>query len=757
MSTASTAPRDLPSTWMGHPSGLFLLFFVEMWERFSFYGMRALLVFYMTKGFLKLDDASAYGIYGAYMALVYATPFLGGMLADRLLGTRRAVILGGMLMAAGHLLMTFEDKTAFSVALALLICGNGFFKPNISTMIGAMYPPGSTNRDGGFTIFYMGINLGAAMSPLICGYVGETFGWHYGFGLATIGMLTGLLTFVVDRKLSRVLIGLTALVTAGSMIWFHYRDPVQLVVNVPVAAALLVGAFIAISALASGGIPVNIGRAKDPGRLATPAVPMLQLQLVPFYLAVIASILLLQHVVVPRSDGALILLMVGGYVVLLPWLRADVAVYLGTAAAVPVAAILLQNTSIAGMLLVLFGGAALAFLTADAYRAERVERERMYVVLILMFFSMLFWAFFEQAGSSVNNFTDRNVDRIIGGRELTTAEVGQKLERLPITSAFLGRTIADRKWNLKLVDAAQSVARETIVTAPVGASNSQIQTAVNLAALRTVDRLLEATGETPISALTPINVPEAKLFADSPAPSGANTKSKKKPSPPSWNEKLQRAFLAKELKPTLDSVDVTNDLIGMKVGGSEVKASIFQATNAIAILILGLPLTLLWSFLAARQLEPNTAVKFSLGLLQLGLGFGAFWLGAQTCSTHGMVAVGWLLLGYALHTSGELCLSPVGLSMVTKLSPARMVSTVMGAWFLATAFSHYLAGMIAMSTGVSHGEGGGETSFPPPIETVHIYGDVFAKIAIAGCVCGIVLLILSPLLVRWMHSGENEA
>ena len=122
--------------FLGHPRGLFVLFFVEMWERFSYYGMRALLIFYMTKGFLQLGDTAAYGIYGAYTALVYATPFIGGMLADRLLGPRRAVILGGMLMAAGHLLMTIEEKTAFSVALGLLICGNGFFKPNISTMIG---------------------------------------------------------------------------------------------------------------------------------------------------------------------------------------------------------------------------------------------------------------------------------------------------------------------------------------------------------------------------------------------------------------------------------------------------------------------------------------------------------------------------------------------------------------------------------------------------------------------------------------------
>ena len=183
-------------TLFGHPAGLYTLFFAEMWERFSYYGMRALLLFYMLKGFLQYSDPRGYAVYGAYTALVYMTPFFGGMLADRLLGARRAVVLGGLLMATGHLVMALQTDIAFFTALALLICGNGFFKPNISTIVGSLYPAGSPRRDGGFTLFYMGINLGAAMSPLLCGYIGETYGWHYGFGLASLGMLTGLAVFV---------------------------------------------------------------------------------------------------------------------------------------------------------------------------------------------------------------------------------------------------------------------------------------------------------------------------------------------------------------------------------------------------------------------------------------------------------------------------------------------------------------------------------------------------------------------------------
>ena len=211
-------------TLFGHPTGLFTLFFAEMWERFSYYGMRALLVFYMIKGFLKYSDGEAYAVYGAYTALVYMTPFFGGMIADRLLGPRRAVVLGGLLMAAGHLTMTVENSFAFYTALSLLIAGNGFFKPNISTMVGSLYPQGNPKRDGGFTIFYMGINLGAAMSPLLCGYIGETYGWHYGFGLATIGMLTGIAVFVMPTLVTQLLIMLGALAAATGQHLLHGRQ-----------------------------------------------------------------------------------------------------------------------------------------------------------------------------------------------------------------------------------------------------------------------------------------------------------------------------------------------------------------------------------------------------------------------------------------------------------------------------------------------------------------------------------------------------
>lgn len=191
MKTSETVPT---TTLWGHPKGLFYLFFAELWERFSFYGMKALLLLYMTQHLLYSDDAS-FGILSAYMSLVYITPLWGGILADKILGYRKSILLGGILMALGHFFLSFETPVFFYGSLGLLIVGNGFFKPNISSFVGALYNHYPQQRDAGFTIFYLGINLGAAISPLVCAWVADLYGWHYGFMLAGIGMLLGLVFF----------------------------------------------------------------------------------------------------------------------------------------------------------------------------------------------------------------------------------------------------------------------------------------------------------------------------------------------------------------------------------------------------------------------------------------------------------------------------------------------------------------------------------------------------------------------------------
>jgi POT family proton-dependent oligopeptide transporter len=627
-------PSPTDKTLFGHPVGLFTIFFAEMWERFSYYGMRALLVLYMIKGFLKMSDGSAYAVYGVYTALVYATPFIGGMLADRLLGARRAAVLGGALMAAGHLLMTVQTPFAFYGALGLLIAGNGFFKPNVSTMVGSLYPPGSPRRDGGFTIFYMGINLGAAMSPLICGYIGQTYGWHYGFGLATIGMLTGLAVFVAPVRVTQVLIGVGALGTAIAML-FLQNNAYQLVTNVVVGLALIAAAVAALIALNRGGLPEWAGAPPEAAR-NKPHWP----------------------------------------------------VYAGIVLAVPLFALLMQRHTATGWVLGLFGGAAILWLVVEALRSPKVERDRLFVVLILMFFSTLFWAFFEQAGSSMNNFADRNVDRVIEAREVSEADVGSRLElRVPLAT------------NDPSLAALPPLTQEQLGQDP---GQGKLFNMTELDALREQ----AAAGASR----------DAQVFSWQVAPSS----------------------------------------VGMGIGGAEIPASLFQATNGIFILLLGLAFTALWSFLGSRGLEPSTPVKFGLGLFQLGLGFVALWYAAEkSADARGMVGAFWLILAYLLHTMGELCLSPVGLSMVTKLSPRKIVSTVMGAWFLAMAFSNFLAGLIAQLTGVG-GEGSEAPVIPPPRDTLHLYGEVFGQIGVIALISAAICWALSPLLKRWMHADQVE-
>jgi len=871
-------------TIFGHPTGLFTLFFAEMWERFSYYGMRALLLFYMIKGFLGYGDDDAYAVYGAYTALVYMMPFFGGILADRLLGARRAVILGGLLMAAGHLMMTVENSLGFFTALALLICGNGFFKPNISTIVGSLYPKGSLKRDGGFTIFYMGINLGAAMSPLLCGYIGETYGWHYGFGLATIGMLTGVAVFVAPSVISQtamfllaiaatlnifvvphlfpdrpalmmwlnfdllallvvagcysflelgwgrlveswlskviawVVLASGAVVAAGCMFYFHPENPFSAAVNILVGVSLLIAAAVACVAIYFGGLPKEAGAAPDPQRLRRRVLGLVPLEWT-VYLAtavvIAVFVLLVSGFALLTDDGRPVSLVPKSFVEDLEadelmydyfarlekplaskdqnsikrlaktyqelqeknevrgrqlaalsqvvqlaqqgrweeaqakaaqsrpepkedgkkqdpaeWMNArldevervlaakdkaaidqlgetlqrlrkenerraqQLAALTGVAQLAQeghwedaqtdaeqarvlfprgrmknILAVVLKETSRpAGLVLILAGLGAFVYLGIETIRLDHVPRQRMYVVLILTFFSMLFWAFFEQAGSSVNNFTDRNVDRVFEQQSVSADQVGKTIQIQP-TQEQLGYHNGER--------------------------------------LFTIDQLARLRDQNK-------DDPDFSI---------------------SWN--------------------VVEDNVGMGLAGrrKEIPASTFQSINPIYILIFGLVFTALWAVLSRLGWEPSTPVKFALGLAQLGLGFGAFWYGAQTANARGMVGLEWLFVGYLFQTTGELCLSPVGLAMITRLSPARLVSTVMGAWFLATAFSQFLAAIIAQFTGVSEGNGS-EAAIPIPKETVHIYGDVFGTIAISALVSGLICLALAPLLTRWMHVEE---
>jgi POT family proton-dependent oligopeptide transporter len=402
------------------------------------------------------------------------------------------------------------------------------------------------------------------------------------------------------------------------MFWASAGDTTQTLLNLPIAVALLGAGAVSFVKLGKGGLPDGTGAPRDANG----------------------------NIMKPRM--------------MLP-------IFAGTIAAVAPLALLVSHHSYATWMLNIVGVIAFGSIILTAIRSDRVVRDRLTVVLVLCFFSMLFWAFFEQAGSSVNNFTDRNVDRVTGGTAVTA---GQTYSDVVVTQEFIGVDVNGKTWTLTDVEVSQKALEES--------------------------------------------KPEGRVTF------------------------------------TADEEDVRKGLV---IGGNEIKASVYQAANPTFILLLGPVFSWLWGAMGRR--DPSAGVKFGLGLLQLAGGFACFWMGAKTADANGMVGMEWLLMGILLQTTGELCLSPVGLSLVTKLSPAAMGSTIMGAWFLATAFSHLVAAAIAGMTGVS--EGGEGAVVPPPIETVNVYGNVFGGIAIAAAVSAFILFALSPWLKARMHLSEAEA
>jgi POT family proton-dependent oligopeptide transporter len=585
LAEAAVAPViDTRPQWFGHPAQLARLFTTELWERFGFYGMRALLVLYLTQHFI-FNDRVGSGMYGAYMSLVYLTPFVGGLLADRYLGSKRAVKFGALVMSAGYLLLCFGGDTAqpfatfdgarhavaieatadggkgqfvtesgqrlqikgrddggvdlvrpdgtsartilkgeFSsdaersptyvaimlVALSLIVIGNGFFKPNISTMVGSLYAKGDQRRDAGFTIFYMGINLGSLGSQILCPFLAVAFGWWAGFGLAAIGMLVAwaLIQFDGGRL-------------AG------YGEP-------PAAGGPDRSRLIYLLSVAAVVIPWLLFS----NTLAAPA---------------------------PVAGQGII-----GYLIALP--------VLGKA---------LFVTFIVGLPAILVW----------SYRVgSKVEFQMMLAAMVLIVFNVTFWTLFEQAGSSLTLFADRNTDLSVFG----------------LFSISAGQT---------------------------------------------------------------------------------------------------------------------------------------QFFNAFFIVLLAPLFSMMWTRLAARGLEPGIPVKFGIALIGVGLGFLFLVFGTRFAGPDYKVAIWWLAGLYLIHSMAELCISPVGLSMITKLSIARIVGMMMGVWFLSISVAQYVGGIVAQVASVET-VGGEVTNLGVSLAT---YAGVFQTIGIASAIIGAVLLGISPFLKRWMH------
>lgn len=500
--------------FLGHPAGLYIMFLTELWERFSFYGMKALLIFYLTKYHLFTDD-KGYLLVGSYAALVYAMPVLGGYLADKYLGFRKAIIFGAILLVCGHLGLAYEGKQAeialdgivtqdnfalqvFYFSLAFIIMGVGFLKANISSLVGELYEVGDRRRDSGFTIFYMGINLGAFAATIVCVWLGEEYGWGYGFGAAGIGMVLGLLTFIYGRP--------------------YY---------------------------------LGKGEPKEPEKLNKKVFGIKTEHLI-YLLSILSTAVIWQ--MVQRHNIVEGILVVG----------------------------------------IIFSFIAIIYFAYS--QPDKVVRDRLMALLILIIFTIFFWALFEQAYSSLNLFADRVID--------------------------------------------------------------------------------------------------------------------------------------------------------LSIFGLEMKAGYFLSLNSLFIITLAPVFAWLW--IKMGRYNPNTAVKFSLALLLVGLGFGSLVLGINF-SDAGKVAAIFLVITYLFHTMGELCLSPVGLSAVTKLSPGKIVGFMMGVWFLATAASEYLAVVLAKIASI---DSVGQVVDLDQAKTAYL--NLFELLFIIGVASGLLLLILSPFIKKLMHGVDRE-
>jgi POT family proton-dependent oligopeptide transporter len=473
------------------PKGLFLLFFVEMWERFSYYGMRALLVLYMIK-FLQFSTEKSGQIYGWYTGMVYLTPLIGGYISDRYLGQRKAILIGGILMALGHFTMAFPALPFFFTALILLILGNGFFKPNISTVVGSLYEPNDPRRDAGFTIFYMGINLGAFFSPLVCSTLGEEVGWHWGFGAAGVGMVIGLSMYMWGQK---AFLGDKCLKPSNPS--NNYYPPIIIL------SVIII--FLILSVLQFSGYQIK--------------------ERIPNYIYWIIAILIIFAIIYGYLSQS-------------------------------------KNSTL-----------------------TKIEKQRIAVIFIMVFFSIFFWAAFEQAGSSLTLFADRETNRVIN---------------------IFGFT-----WKMP--------------------------------------------------------------------------------------------------------------------------AGYFQSLNPLLIFILAPFFSKLWVKLGEVNKEPSSPTKFAMGLFLLGIGFIIMVLAAKVYQVSEPVSILWLCGAYFFHTLGELCLSPVGLSLVTKLAPSQFASLMMGVWFLSSFAANFVGGYFAGNyDAMDHSR-----FFLIPTTTAFI--------------SGILLAIITPKLRKWMH------
>lgn len=689
---------------LGHPGGLFVLFFTEMWERFSFYGMRVLLINFLTMTLVGYNPGwewsaeNAGALFGTYTGLLYLTPIIGGMIADRFIGYRWAVILGSIIMTFGHVSMAFETELSLYVGLGLLVIGTGFFKPNITSIISTMYSEKADKKDGAYTIFYMGVNAGAFFGMLLCGYLAEKVGWSWGFGLAGVFMLFGTAQF----WLSKPLFGSIGDVPKkqnelSDKIETKVEEPIDDVKRNPFT--LIDKILVAIVSVIGFGYLINDPLSKIKG-----------INFFPFE--------------VGNLSGQYFMVIVG---------------------------------------LILF----LFLSISRIIRFEKVVRDRMIAFIVFAFFTVFFWMSFEQGASSLIIFARDNVDRILSGNQaLLFNIINSLLTIIPLGIITWVLILLWQKTRYKILGS--NIVLFACFSIMWGLVIWMLNRDLNTVAYDVVYQTVEIekvnpeTGELYLDGAGNIiydHVPvtENMILADD-AKITERTISIAETTEliEGDNIKIGEAIkiIAKDNESTVfgyldpERLDASrqrgqelgrdNGIINAKVVKSkenevEITVSWFSILNSFFIIAFASLFSSWWD----SKYNPSAATKYALGLIIMAVGFGLLAFGSWGLESGVKVSMIWLVLAYLFHTLGELCLSPVGLSYVSKLVPARMIAFMFGMWYLAIAIGNKLAAVL-----------GGQIE---NITKEYDLATFFLIFTIVPTVAGIIVYLLNPKMKKLMH------
>ncbi|MBK5208132.1 MAG: peptide MFS transporter [Flavobacteriaceae bacterium] len=660
---------------LGHPAGLFVLFFTEMWERFSFYGMRALLVLFLVSalgiGGWDWPRENALALYGTYLALLYLTPIIGGTLADKYLGNRRAIIIGALIMTLGHASMAVESNPFFLYSgLGLLIIGTGFFKPNMTSFISVLYKDFPEKKDGAYTIFYMGVNAGAFLGIMLCGYMGEMLGWSWGFGLAGIFMLLGLLQFTLAQ-----------------------------------------------------GIFGDVGKKpnKEDKTIKIDDQTEIEDQLNPFTL--IDRILI-------------IIIALAGLI----WVINDPLSKIGAVNFLKFGGTDYSSTTII-ITLILF----LYLLGSRIIRYSAVTRDKMFAVVIFAFFIIFFWASFEQAGGSMSIFAKDYTSRILSGNSAMIFNIVDVIITVVPVAIITWVLFLFFKQTFKKYLLANMVLGFSFMII-WGLIIWKVNTNFNTYSYEISYQTYQITetnenGEETVKdfAITAGTViPENAILVE-------NTTVIRTANDFVQNDKIaiididkkgeSYKYLTTE-QAELINTNIAATVVQKKDNEIQIPATWFLILNSLFIIAFAPLFSKWWE----SKYNPKPANKYAIGLFFLGVGFaflayGAAGIpqGAKTAS----VSIIWLILAYLFHTLGELCVSPVGLSYVSKLVPARMIAFMFGVWYLALAIGNKTSGQMGAMIDI--------------VTEKYDISTFFLIFTFVPIIIGLIALSLNPVLKKLMH------